>query len=252
MTMSDTGAHPRRARVLRLVPLFLVAVAAAAAVALHPDAKASMAWLAGHRAGVTQWVGQHFVLAVLLFGLAYYATKALFVPSGPFLTAIGGFLLGTLWASVAGTVAGALAALTLYGAAEIGLGAAMRAKALPVVERLGAGFRQHGALYLIALRLLPVAPFWLGCFVPALLGMRLRTFLWASTLGSLPSLVIYAGLGNALGGLLDQGQIEPSALLARGFVAPLFGLAALAVLPVVYARLRGRLSTIADAVDRDE
>jgi uncharacterized membrane protein YdjX (TVP38/TMEM64 family) len=248
----DLGeAHPRRGRALRLVPLFLFGLAVVAALALHPDARATMVWLAGHRAGVAAWVESHATLAALAFGLAYFATKALFVPTGPFLTALGGFLLGTTTTTVVGTAAGALAALVLYVLAELGFGSAMRAKALPVVERLGAGFRQHAALYLIAMRLLPIVPFWLGCFVPALLDVGIGTYLWATLVGSLPSIVVYASLGSGLGALLDQGRLDPSALLAGRFVAPLFGLAALALLPVLYAKLRGRLSAIADAVDRD-
>ena len=73
------------------------------------------------------------------------------------------------------------------------------------------------------------------------LVLGLRTFALATFLGIIPATFVYASVGNGLGAILDRGQepdlklvLEPQVLL------PLLGLAALALLPVLYRRWKGR------------
>jgi uncharacterized membrane protein YdjX (TVP38/TMEM64 family) len=226
----------------RRYALLLLLVAGAAGVAmLHPEAWLSYDTLAGHRADWTAWAGRHFEAALGLFFAIYVATKVFFVPGGPLLTAVAGLLLGTIATAAVSTVAGTLAAVIVYEAAHHGVGNGLRAKALPFVDRLGTAFRTHGFSYLLTLRLIPVVPFWLACLVPAILGMRRRSYLVATFLGNIPANFLYASLGGALGAMLDQGRaIELRTLTQPRIILPLAGLAALSLAPVVYAKLSGR------------
>src|SRR5207248_8240850 len=92
--------------------------------------------------------------------------------------------------------------------------------------------------YLLVLRLVPVFPFWLVNLVPALVGVRLRTFVLATLIGIVPATVIFASLGSGLGSVVEQPDtgtaLRPSVLL------PILGLAVLALIPVGYRRWRGR------------
>ena len=106
---------------------------------------------------------------------------------------------------------------------------------------MDAGFRANAFNYMLVLRLLPVFPFWLVNVVPALLNVRLRTFLVGTLLGIIPGAVVYALLGNGLGAVIAAGEkpdldivFEPQVL------APIIGLALLSLGPVVYRRLRDR------------
>jgi uncharacterized membrane protein YdjX (TVP38/TMEM64 family) len=143
--------------------------------------------------------------------------------------------------AAAATVGGTVAAVIVFEAAHHGIGQGLRAKALPFVDRLAQAFRTHGLSYLLVLRLVPIVPFWLASLVPALLGMRRRTYVLGTFLGNIPANLIYASLGGALGAMLDEGRAFDARTLAQPrVVLPLLGLAALSAAPIAYAKLSGR------------
>ncbi|NQW53638.1 MAG: TVP38/TMEM64 family protein, partial [Rhodospirillales bacterium] len=82
-------------------------------------------------------------------------------------------------------------------------------------------------------------PFWLVNIVPALLGMPLRRYALATMLGIVPAAIIYASVGAGLGTVLERGeQPDLGIIFEWRILLPLLGLAVLALLPVVFARLR--------------
>ncbi len=103
------------------------------------------------------------------------------------------------------------------------------------------GFRENALSYMLVLRLVPIFPFWLVNLVPAFLGVRLRTYALATCLGIVPGTLVYASIGNGLGAIFDMGG-EPDLriIFQPAVLLPLLGLAALALLPVAYRRLRRR------------
>ena len=76
--------------------------------------------------------------------------------------------------------------------------------------------------------------------VPAVIGVPLRTFLLATVLGITPSTLIYASIGDAFGAMAEgEIALDSSVLRQPRFVLPLLGLAALALLPVLYRWICG-------------
>src|SRR5439155_1719903 len=66
-------------------------------------------------------------------------------------------------------------------------------------------------------------------------------YVLATFFGMAPTSFIYASLGNGLGEVLAQGRHPDLAILFRPSVLlPILGLAALALLPVLYKRWRGK------------
>ena len=106
---------------------------------------------------------------------------------------------------------------------------------------MAAGFQENAFSYLLVLRLIPLFPFFIVNLVPAFLGERLRTYVLATLVGIVPGSLVYASVGAGLGSVLDRSeQFSPSGVLTPEIVAALIGLAVLALLPVVYRKLRGR------------
>ena len=66
------------------------------------------------------------------------------------------------------------------------MGAALRDRAGPWLQRLEGGLRRDAFSYLLVLRLVPLFPFWLVNLVPAFLGVPLPTFALATFLGIIP------------------------------------------------------------------
>jgi uncharacterized membrane protein YdjX (TVP38/TMEM64 family) len=223
---------------LRILPLLGIVTAVLFIAFLRPEAEYLVAELTRHHAALSAFVAAHFPTAILAFAAVYFLTKALFLPAGPFLTATGGLLLGTAATTIAGSIAGAFAAALLYFVADRGIGRGLRARAIPFVDRIATGFRRYGFSYLVAFRLVPIVPFWAGCFVPALLGVRFSTYLLATLVGSFPSIFLYASLGQGLGAVLDEGDASWESLSRPAILAPLFGLAVLALIPVLWSKLR--------------
>jgi uncharacterized membrane protein YdjX (TVP38/TMEM64 family) len=224
----------------RWLPLALLIVALAVVYATGLHRHLSLTTLKSHRDALQSFVAAHPLAAPLAYMLVYAAAIALSVPGGLFLTLAGGFLFGT-WLGAGWAVLGATAgAVAVFLIARTAIGSSLRRRAGPWLQKLEAGFRADAFHYLLVLRLIPLLPFWLVNLVPALLGVPVRTFALATLLGIIPATLVFASVGNGLGAILDRGQ-EPDLglILEPPVLLPLLGLAALALLPVLYRRWRG-------------
>jgi uncharacterized membrane protein YdjX (TVP38/TMEM64 family) len=195
--------------------------------------------LAARHEALAGFVAANPLLAPLAYIAVYALSTALSLPGALFLTLAGGFLFGTL-AGGSFAVLGATAGATgLFLIARTALGAGLRQRAGPWLNRMERGFREDAFSYLLVLRLIPLVPFWLVNLVPAFLGVPLATFAAATFIGILPATFVYAGVGDGLGVLLEEGQRPDLGLILRPqILLPLLGLALLALLPVAYKRLR--------------
>lgn len=228
-------------RLLRIVaPLLL----AAAFVALWlGGAGHALSWAAiGER--LHAWraaVATRPVLAAAAYLAAYAAVVGLSLPAGGALSVLGGALFGA-WAGGALAVAAAtLGAVLLFLLARGTLGAWLARPARPLIERLRPAIERDGFAGLLALRLIPVVPFWLTNLAPALLGMRLLPYVAATLLGILPATFVLAGIGAGASDVLARGERpDLSALLSPPVLLPLLGLAALSLAPGVWRRWRAR------------
>ena len=235
--MATETSPPARRLLHRFVPLAVLAAAAGAFVASGGPQYLSFGTLAEHRERLMALVAQWGVAAAGAYIVIYAVLTALSVPCGVVLTLSGGLLFGT-WLGALCALAGAtIGATAVFIAARAGF-AGLTRRAGPRVAKLEAGFRAHAFNYLLVLRLIPIVPFWLVNLVPAVLGVRLRTFVLATLVGIVPGTLVYAGLGNGLG--VAVGEPDLGILLRPSLLIPLAGLAVLALLPVVYKRWRGK------------
>ncbi len=172
---------------------------------------------------------QHLPRTLLLFFLVYLSAVALSLPVATVLTLLAGALfgrwLGTGVVSLASTLGATLAFLgsryLFRDLVQRRFGARLRG--------LNEGVARDGAYYLLTLRLLPVFPFFLVNLGMALTPLPLRTFCWASLVGTLPGTFLYANAGEALAGIES-----PRDILSPGV---LISLALLAVVPLAVRRL---------------
>ncbi len=88
---------------------------------------------------------------------------------------------------------------------------------------------------------MPLFPFFVVNLVPAFLGVRLRDYVIATFVGIIPGTFVYNQVGAGLGSILDSGEdFTVSGVLTYDVKLALFGLAALALVPVVYKQLKAR------------
>ena len=115
----------------------------------------------------------------------------------------------------------------------------MRAPAA-ALARLEEGFRRDSFSYLLFLRLVPVLPVLAGQHRAGAARHEARSLTRSRPLiGIVPAGVIYASVGDGFGMLIERGEAPDLGVIFEWrILLPLLGLAALALVPVLYTRLR--------------
>ncbi len=197
--------------------------------------------LAAHQAQWSSYAASHPAAAPLIYVAIYAAAVALSLPVGLWLSLLSGLLFGITLGTIVTLFGASLGAIALFLLAR-GLAAPfLNARFGGAIGRLRPGLEQDGFSYLLALRLMPIFPFWLVNLAPALLGMRLAPYAAATVLGMIPTSFMLNAVGAGLATKLAAGG-RPSAgmLLAPNVLLPLLGMAVLALLPVVWRRYQAR------------
>lgn len=234
-------AKPPASMVRRFLPLGILLAGLVAFFAFGLDDYVSLDVLKDNRQALLGYVAENAVLASIVFFLVYAVAVAFSLPGGAVLTIVGGFMFGIVWGAGLVVFGATLGATCVFLAARTALGDTLRRKAGPWMARLEAGFQENATSYLITLRLVPVAPFWLVNLVPAFFGVRLGTFVLTTFFGIIPGTVVYVSVGHGLGATLDQGGEPDLGIIFRPeILLPLVGLALLSLLPVVYKKLKAR------------
>ena len=229
-TSPQNGISPRR-----LVPLAFLVAAGVAFVAVGGHLYLTFAALAENRDRLCSLVQRWGFVSAFLYIAAYAGLVALSVPGAAVLTIAGGFLFGTWLGTLCAVLGATLGATGIFLAVRAGLGG-LAQRAGPLVGKLEAGFRADAFNYLLVLRLVFIVPFWLVNLVPALVGVRLSTFVLATFLGIIPGTFVYASFGNGLGDVVGEPGL--GVLLRPSVLGPIVGLVILALIPVGYKRWR--------------
>jgi uncharacterized membrane protein YdjX (TVP38/TMEM64 family) len=231
---------PRTFSPRRLVPLAGLLAGGLVLLALGAHRYLNFAALAANHDWACALVDHTPVLAAVAFVVAYSGLVALSVPGAALLTMASGFLFGTCLGTTYAVVSATIGATIVFAAARTGL-AGLAAKVGPQMRRIEAGFRQNALNYLFVLRLVPVFPFWLVNLVAGASGMRLSSYLIGTFFGMIPAAFVYASLGSGLGILVSERRPPDLHILFRpGILLPILGLAALALIPVVYRHWRAQ------------
>ena len=199
------------------------------------------------------YISTNLPAAISVFMLLYIAVIALSLPGGLVMTVAGGLLFGWKIAAPATVVAATVGATIVFMIARTSFGEVLAAKAGPWLARLRQGFQEHALSYLLFLRLVPAFPFVVVNLAPALLGVRLRTYVLGTFLGIIPATTAFSVAGAGLGSVVEaQNQlykacaarhpdaadalcpytIDTSALVTRELLAAFVLLGVLALIPV--------------------
>ena len=229
----------RRSAFRRLWPLFALAIGLAALLMLGAGSRLSLAGLSDHLAEWRAVVAVRPILAASLYVAAYSATVAVSIPGSMWLTLAGGLLFGPALGTVLAVTGSTIGATLLFLAVRHALAPELARRAGPLLARVRPVLERDGFSGLLALRLIPVVPFWLVNLAPALVGMSLAPFVAATLLGIVPATLVFAGVGAGLGDAIAHGGASDlSTVLSARVVLPMLGLAALSLLPVVWRRWR--------------
>jgi len=185
-------------------------------------------------------IARHPLLAALAQVALMTLAIATGMPGGIVVVLAGGMLFGvvegTLLSSIGTTIGGLVLYLASRSAFARGTGTAP-----PLVERLREGYAAHPLSYALFLRLVPFFPF--GAVTIALAALRCPPWLFLLSTASGGSVMI--AFETALGaGLAEriarEGHVSLNLFAHRSVWLPVLGMAALALGPVLFSRLRTR------------
>jgi uncharacterized membrane protein YdjX (TVP38/TMEM64 family) len=252
-----SGERCLRSRLRRFAPVGVVLLAMVAVFASGAHRQLSLETLVRHRMAIDAFLDHHMVTAVGAFVAIYIVVVALSIPGALFLTITSGILFGTLIGGAASVVGATTGATIVFLVARSACGETLVRRAGPLACKLAAGFRADAFSYLLFLRFVPAFPFFLVNLVPAIAGVKLRTFVAATSIGVVPATFAFAFFGSGLDSVLAAQEGPYRACLAAGrsecpihfdlgalmtpqLLAAFAALGALALVPVLVKRLRAR------------
>jgi uncharacterized membrane protein YdjX (TVP38/TMEM64 family) len=225
----------------RLLPLLVLVAGLVVFFALGLHRYLSFEVLRDNREALLTWVQQNGLLAALVYMSVYAVAVAFSLPGGLVLSITGGFLFGALLGSLYILIGATVGATALFMIAKSALGDFLRAKAGPWLQKMEVGFRENALSYLLVLRLVPLFPFFVVNLVPAFLGVSLSTYVIGTFFGIMPGVFVFASVGAGLGSVFDKGEAFSAAgILTPQIVIALLGLAILALIPVIYKKIKAR------------
>lgn len=216
----------------------------------------SLEQLALHRESLSAFIAGNLILALLIYMALYTVSVALSLPGGAILTLAGGFLFGWFLGGVSTVIAATFGATLVFLIAKSSFGEHLAARAGPWLEKLRNGFQDNALNYLLFLRLVPIFPFWLINLAPALLGVKLQTYIWGTFIGIIPGTFAFTFLGAGLGSVIDAQQkayetclaqkgdtectfsIDPSALITKEILFAFAALGVVALIPVFMKKFK--------------
>lgn len=237
MSQSEARTQDGKFSLKRLAPLIVLVAGFAAFFGFGLDQYLSFQALKDNRELLLQWRDDNYLVAAFSFMGAYAVFTSFSVPVGLWMTLAGGFLFGTVaggFLSLFGATAGATA---IFLAARFAFADMLRAKAGAYIEKMEAGFKENQVSYMLVLRLVPLFPFWLVNLVPAFLNVSTKVYVFGTLFGMIPGALVYASVGNGLGSVFESGG-EPNLgiIFSPEILMPILGLAALALIPVLYKK----------------
>lgn len=218
MMSADASSPPpatgSRQSLTKWLPVLVLIGAMAFAVAMGWHKYLSFKTVGLNYDALKGFIAGNLALSLLIYVAVYIAVVALSLPGALIMTLSGGLLFG--WqigapAAVTGATAGAT---LLFLIVRTSFGTTLAERAGPWVTKLSAGFQENALSYLLFLRLVPAFPFFIVNLVPALLGVRLSTFVIGTALGIMPGSVAYTLAGSGLGSVVEAQNATYKACLA--------------------------------------
>ncbi|WP_426039717.1 TVP38/TMEM64 family protein [Brevundimonas sp. DC300-4] len=231
-------------RIKPYLPLLLLAVVVIGVFASGVTRYLNIEALQTHEAALRTFVSDNLLLALATFIAVYAVATAVSLPGALIMTLTGGYLFGP-WVGGTATVVGAtLGAIAVFYAVRTSLGAAMRRRGEASGGKLKAvidGVEAGAFGYILTLRLVPLAPFWLVNIAAALAHAPLRAYALATFLGIMPATFIYSGIGAGIGELIARGEAPDAGVIFEPkILLPLVGLGLLSLGVTLYQRRRAK------------
>lgn len=217
---------------LKTAVLLLLAVGAIAAWHFLPEGALEPGALNHYKRHLLSFARYHYLEAVVFY-LMLVVLTALFLPGALVVTVGGGLVFGTVPSALYSDIAGTFGATLAFLAARLIVGAELQKHLERHLKKFNTEMAEHGHNYLLMLRVLPFAPFFIVNYCAGMTKIPLKTFAWTTAVGMLPGALLHGFIGEQLRG------VEAVADLASvNVLLPLILISLLALGPVILHHLK--------------
>jgi uncharacterized membrane protein YdjX (TVP38/TMEM64 family) len=228
----------------KYLPLIVLAVVLAVVLASGITKYLGLSTLKENGAELRAFIAANALLALVIYVGVYALATAISIPGAAILTLAGGYLFGTWVGGVATVIGATIGAVMIFYAVRTSLGASLRARAEASGGRLKAvidGVRDGAFGYILTLRLIPLAPFWLVNVAAALAHAPLGAYALATFIGIIPGTFIFCGIGAGIGEVLARdGTPDLGIIFEPKVFLPLLALGLLTLGTTLYQRFVAR------------
>ncbi|MEZ8195546.1 TVP38/TMEM64 family protein [Vibrio cortegadensis] len=165
------------------------------------------------QAVLNEYIQNNFVVAGLIYFLAYVLITAFSIPGAAVVTLLGAALFGFWFSLFLVSFASTIGATLAFLSSRFLLRDWVQSKFGDKLEAINNGVKKDGAFYLFSLRLIPVFPFFLINLLMGLTPITTLKFYLTSQLGMLAGTMVYLNAGTQLAEIDSlSGIVSPSVL----------------------------------------
>lgn len=201
----------------------------------------SLSYVCSNINGLHVHVCNHYFAAVTIYMVSFILAMALSLPGSSFFLTAAGLLFNIVPGIIYANIAATIGATMLFLTSRYIIGDWVQKKFAKQLSRFNHEIADQGYFYLLMVRFIAIIP----CFTINLLsGLTLvptRTFLWTTSVGMIPSSIVFAFAGKKLAQMQSPDHFfSPPVIIA--FV--LLVLFKMTLLPLVYRHFKKKRAKV--------
>lgn len=191
-----------------------------------------------HSLAFKHFVGEHYLLAVLMYMGIYALTIAIGIPGVAPLSLLGGYLFGVWLGTMYGALGATVGSVVAFIVVRYVLKNWVMRRYGHRIEGFNKQMRKYGANYLLMVHYASIIPFFFINTLAAISDVGWWTFIWTTVVGFIPLAMIYSFAGRELATIESVHDI-----LSPPLIAVFVLLILLAFLPIVIKHYKSGQAT---------
>ena len=180
-------------------------------------------------------INSNFILAIIFYSFLYIVCVAFSIPVASYLTLIGGAIFNWLALPVV-IISATIGATTIFILSKSILANYFSKKIIKKYKGLEKGFSENHFYYLLFLRLIPFAPFFIVNILAGIVNMRIISYVFATFIGIIPGTTIYIFTGITFSELFQNSQIPEFNIISSKYFLIIILLSILSLSPVIFKK----------------
>ena len=178
-------------------------------------------------------IKSNFLLAIIFYSFLYIVCVALSIPVASYLTLIGGAIFNWLALPVV-IISATIGATIIFILSKSILANYFSKKIIKKYKGLEKGFSKNHFYYLLFLRLIPFAPFFIVNILAGIVNMRIISYVFATFIGIIPGTTIYIFTGITFSELFQNSQIPEFNITSSKYFLIILLLSILSLSPIIF------------------